>query len=406
MKAFGASSPAAMLPSIAAAVALVVAVYVVVARIAAPLAGLVAALALLSTPEYLRTSATFRLESLVLLCMFLAIVALEYARERPTWFIGFWALLGAGVMTKSGAGLIPLPVIALAALALRDPFPFHRPAFWAALPAFLAVVAPWYAYMHLRHGDAFWAIHVHEQMIQRLGDVRWTWEHIWSYLRFPGPMLVLAPIGAVLALRDRPAPPSRARHVAIATIWIVLVFGALLALEAGREKSRYVYYALAATAGLSGYGLATLVRARVRAEHAAAAAAVAALLLLLLKQAGGNLEWARYAPLREIVPAAKLLLPRDAPLGVISNKRDGPLNFAHFYFGRRPRWIEPSNLDGELARRGGAAIFLADAAGLEATRRLGPEVLVDRRKFYVLRFRAPQPGKGWDEREATKTSVP
>ena len=405
MKAFGVSSAAAMLPSIAAAVGVVVLLYVVMAKIADPLAALAAALLLLSTPEYLRASATFRLESLVLLCMVLALIALEYARERPAWFIGFWALLGVGVMTKSGAGLIPLPVILLAALLLRDAFPFQRPAFWAAAPAFFAVAGPWYTYMHLRHADAFWAIHIGEQAIERFGAPRWVWADVWSYLRFLGPMLALVPVGAVLALRDRAGRPHRSRHVVMAVSWTLLVFGGLQALKPNMEESRYMYYTLAATAGLSGYGLAALVRARARAEHAAAAAAAVALLLLLLNLAGADLRWARYAPARELVPATTVLLPRDGPLAVISNKRDGPLNFAHFYFGRHPRWIEPSHLDREVARVDREAIFLADATGLDAARRLRPEILVDGHKFYVLRFpRAAVQGTA-AERSATEPSV-
>jgi 4-amino-4-deoxy-L-arabinose transferase-like glycosyltransferase len=391
MRVLGIGSRAAMLPSTLAAALLVLALYVAVARLAGPIEGLLAGTLLLFTPDFFRNSATFRLESLLLLFSFLALLALERARERPAWFFAFWALFGAAIMTKSGAGFIPIGVVAAGAIALRDPFPFDRGRFWAAFPLFVAIVVPWYAHMSLSHGGEFWKVHFHEQQLARFAGVHIeSLETIRSYLLYPGACLFLAPFGLFAAFRREGGPaPALRRAAVLAAIWIALVFLALLMLKSGLERERYMYYTLAAAAGLAGIGAARILsRFSLRAEHMAALAGGAAVFLLALRAAGVPLEKTRSSRMRDLVASVRLL----APPGRIVVVADNPSlldHFAHFYFGQRIDEVPLDRLDEGLAARGKEVLALADRQGYEAAKRLRPEVIADGGTFFFLRFRAP-----------------
>lgn len=394
MKALGATSRAAMLPSTLAGLGLVLLLYTVVARVAGPLAGLLAAAVLTLTPDFYRNTATSRFDTLVLLFSALALVALERARERPAWFAGFWAFVGLGVLTKSGAGLVPLGLAVLAAVALRDPFPFHRGAFWAAGAIFVAVAGPWYAYMHARFGSGFWAVHIQQQALDRFGveaaasgpRATGRLDFVRSCLFYLGPSAILAPAGAFLALRDRAAEPALRRAAAIGAIWVAAIFLVLQGLKPGMERERYMYFALFAAAGLGGFALAALARARLRPAHVALALAAGGLALLAVQRAFGDFERSRTSKLRALVHAANAVLPPGPVLAVVTSC-ERYANFAAFYFDRALEIVPPARAGEALAAREGEVLLLADEPGRAALEPFGPELVADGHILALLRVR-------------------
>jgi 4-amino-4-deoxy-L-arabinose transferase-like glycosyltransferase len=385
IRALGPTNFAAMLPSTIAAAALVIALYLVVSRAADPLAGLIAALLLLFTPNLYRNSVTCRLESMLLLAALLAIAAVERGRERPRLFAAAWALAGAAILVKSGMGVLPFAVVFFSALALRDPFPFHRPRFWLGALAFAAVVVPWYAVMTQRFGRAFWETHLGGEVLARLGTPHeGRLATLLDSLTYPGLLLFLAPLGVWAARRDD--RPAVRRATTIACVWVAVVFAGQLANSSA--YARYAYLALAPGAGLAGYGVAALVRRRLSAGAVAGLAGAAGVALLVIQQAGVRLEtkWSR--PLQSMLATARAVLP-EGPVPLIVGDAEQGRNFVAFELGRA---AEPLPLD-RLAEAGAARreglLALCDRSGLAAAQDAlapDPEVLADGHYYVVARI--------------------
>ncbi|NUQ69495.1 MAG: glycosyltransferase family 39 protein [Chthonomonadales bacterium] len=140
--------------------------------------GLLAAVFCASSPIFVGTARQMTMDihqsatvTLAMICMFLGMRADEAKKSRAAavWWMGFWAMCGAGFMAKSFPGLLPIP-IAVVVLAVRSrlaPLPTLR-AWWSARPvhgmlALAAVVAPWHLAAYHKDGSYFvyeyWTLH-------------------------------------------------------------------------------------------------------------------------------------------------------------------------------------------------------------------------------------------------------
>ncbi len=128
------------------------------------------------------------------------------SRERPRWFIGFGALVGLAVMTKSFAGLI-LPLIAAIDLTVSRKWSYIGfPTALAGAGAAAAIALPWHIIEFVRHGATFWnsyfGFHVLERSSEVLyaNDVAWYWYAEVLFKR-TYPFSVFVPLAMALALR-------------------------------------------------------------------------------------------------------------------------------------------------------------------------------------------------------------
>jgi 4-amino-4-deoxy-L-arabinose transferase-like glycosyltransferase len=384
----GPSPFAASLPSVVAGVLLLLVLFLVVERLSGPLAGVSAALLLLFTPGFVRHTATLRFESLLQLLGLCAWVAVERGRERPRWFLAFWALLGASVLTKSVVGLLPLAVLALAAVATRRAHPFERRAFWAAFPVALLVAAPWYVLMTARHGATFWSLHLGREVGERVGGggLAEGVEALGSSLAFAGVLGPLALLGGVLAARGARTDPRLARPAVVGALWIGLVLATQLVNR--MPFVRYAYYALVPLAAFSGHGIAALLGRRAPASLPLGIA-VAALLVAVLARAAAPPPPEREAALQDILSAVAAD-PAPGPLLAVAKDPDQAETFVWFHTHRSTRFLLPEALAAERASRPAdyaGRLALLDDRAWDSLDRSTFEVVREGRPFSLVRLR-------------------
>lgn len=166
---FGVTAFWARVPSALAGVAVVVLVCTMARRLAGPAAGFYAAFALMTMNEFDRLAREGMTDTLLCLCIYLAIFAwMRLRREQPVWFYLLCAAIGAGAMIKGPAILAALPAIAADGLVARKPekLPAGRHCVLGALLV-PAMVVPWHVWMMVEYGSAFVQSYFGLQLIQR-----------------------------------------------------------------------------------------------------------------------------------------------------------------------------------------------------------------------------------------------
>lgn len=88
--------------------------------------------------------------------------------KEQRWLLLCGAAVGLAVMTKSAAGLLPLPIIALHWLLYHKTIRIPLRALFSSMLAFLILALPWHLAMTLRHGSIFWEQYVGWHVVHRV----------------------------------------------------------------------------------------------------------------------------------------------------------------------------------------------------------------------------------------------
>lgn len=94
-------------------------------------------------------------------------LAFNKATENKKYYLLFWACLGLGVLTKSIIGLMPLPIIFIQSLVIKNFSYLKERFFYYGLLIFFAVILPWHIVESLRYGKAFWSVYLGLQVLER-----------------------------------------------------------------------------------------------------------------------------------------------------------------------------------------------------------------------------------------------
>lgn len=174
-EAFGVSVFAAKLFSALFGVLSCLALYAVARRLFDERIALVAALVLATTPRFVRTAATFRLDSAVTLFTLLSIYAWIRAVAEPRYrhFVAAGSAWGLAVMAKGAFGIIgPYVVLIYLAVERRLRLVRSRGAVVSVLVA-AALCLPWHLYEVAHWGPDFLQTYLHQEIYERMTGELW-----------------------------------------------------------------------------------------------------------------------------------------------------------------------------------------------------------------------------------------
>ena len=123
-----------------------------------------AGLLLIANPLWHTFSRLCYTDMLVTAAVVWAMFTLWRDMELATWGSAgqFGLAVAAGIMSKSVAGILPIPVLALFCLLARRRIPAGL---WKALGIALLLIAPWHIYQMFVHGHWFWTEYVQVQLL-------------------------------------------------------------------------------------------------------------------------------------------------------------------------------------------------------------------------------------------------
>ena len=156
-RVFGVSESSARAVSALAGVGLVAVVYGIGKRQRGPVCGLIAALILLTTFQFVQMSRLVNTDVLVVVFMYLGVYGYLRVRDGDgRWWYVVSVSCALGFMAKSFASLFAPAAIAFALVVDRQAHEtLKAKQFWFSILASLAIVIPWHAVMIYRHGSAF-----------------------------------------------------------------------------------------------------------------------------------------------------------------------------------------------------------------------------------------------------------
>ena len=125
------------------------------ARAAGHRVGLLAALLLLSIPEFCRYATRGQLDVPLTLFLVVQLFAFWHGLRAPRWHWLGGIAFGAALMTKGAAAGLGLLVQLVYLAAAREARPFRQPAWWGALIVGFALATPWHVHQWVTHGQAF-----------------------------------------------------------------------------------------------------------------------------------------------------------------------------------------------------------------------------------------------------------
>jgi 4-amino-4-deoxy-L-arabinose transferase-like glycosyltransferase len=347
---------------------------------------LLAGIVLATTPRFVRTSTTFRLDpgatlfTLVSLHWYLR--GLDTERWRP--FLVAGAAWGLAVMSKGAFGLVAPYFFLLFLLLVRRPGVALSPRFLASVGAGLLVCVPWHVYETLYWGPSFLGTYFTEQVLDRLTGKLWPYSAPASYLgimvRDDWPWIAFVAMGVGIAIQRA----WRGDRGAAAVLLWAAGYLVLLYVSQGR-RPRYLHQLYPIAAILAAFGLLRVLPARwlpalPRAVLAGFGAAAFALLVLPIP-----LHSEAAADLKELRPALAVLDPdpRGAPLLGFRTRSLNLRASALFYIDRDLHSVE---FVGQLA----APVVLALPERAKKLRSIGFEPVFANRSYVLFR---PPPGR-------------
>jgi 4-amino-4-deoxy-L-arabinose transferase-like glycosyltransferase len=369
-----------------------VALYLLARRLVGERTALLAALVLATTPRFVRTSATFRLDSGV---TFLSLCSLFlYVRGVGAAGAGSFLLAGVAwglaVMAKGPFGLTGPYLFLIYLLVQRDLRVLASWRFLASVVLGAAVCLPWHVYQVAHWGPAFLDVYLREQVVDRMTGRPWPAPPA-SYLRAlvndDWPWLAFLALGAVTAAQRA----RRGDRGALYTLAWASGFLLLLYASQGR-RGRYLHQFYPAAAILSAIGLERVLPGAWRARVPQAAARLfgaAALALLVLPI---PLHTDAQVHLKALRPALDVLEPGvTAPL---AGFRITSLNVRAACLFYLDRDLRSSRRVTHLPRAPGSLV-LAEPAQVGALERAGFRRVYANRDFVLVRRAAeaePSPG--------------
>lgn len=287
---FGENDGAARLPSALMALGLVLAVYAMGARIAGPAAGATATALVLATPLFANNARRCMLEIPLALWVVLALLVFVAGRDRPRLHLLIALPLGAGILTKSVLGLLPLAVIAGSMVDRDWRAGAKRPWLWLGVAGGLALGASWPLHQWWVHGPGALQEHFLSEIVGRSLQPIPLWRRLLGYPlllleRFHPPVLLAVP--GVVLIWKRWRREGDGRPLVIAA-WIVVPLAA--ASLSSAQSLRYVFPLLPALALAAGIWLA---------QRLPRVAAVFRLMVAGLLVAAAGVFWLRPSLLRQ-----------------------------------------------------------------------------------------------------------
>lgn len=246
LQVFGPSLFAVKLVTVLFALATVALLYRLARLWLDPPASATAGVVLVTTYTFLRNCGGCRLDPGVTFFFLLALLAGARMLERPRSQWRDWALLGVaaglGMLLKSGAALMFVPILVVAFAWQRRWDLLLNPRAIVAVGIAAALVFPWYLHQYATWGSMFLKEHVWRQQVGRLeggtfGDTAW-----YGFLRelglFYWPWLPLVVCGLWLTIRA--ARSARAPRDRFLLAWTVVAAGILQLIR--RKHDRYLMF--------------------------------------------------------------------------------------------------------------------------------------------------------------------
>lgn len=231
--------------------------YFLARRLCGEQVALLAGLVLATTPRFVRTSATFRLDPGATFFTLLSLLWLLRGLDGRRWlpWLGAGAAWGLAVMAKGAFGLTaPYFFLLYLVLVVRQPGVALSPRFLASVVAGLLVCVPWHLYEVARWGPVFFDTYLTEQVVDRLTGRLWPYGTPASYLAIlvkdDWPWIAFLALGSVVAFgRARQGDRGAAAMLVWAAGYLVLLY-----LSQGR-RARYLHQFYPPAAVLTAYGL-------------------------------------------------------------------------------------------------------------------------------------------------------
>ena len=335
--AFGVNEFATRLTSALAGVGVVLVTYALGKRLLGRTAGLAGAGMLLSSTDFLHYARWGTLDITHLFFFTLAVLFYLNSIERPAYWIGFWLASALAVMTKGPLVALAWPLILFEALSRRDFSFLKNRYFWAGVPLFLLVAAPWHVAAYLAHPNLFMQDIVYKHYIARTsGAVEGHGGNWYFYIRTLvnkyHPWILLAPIALPWALW-RALRDERAQAFRFLLVWIADVFCFFTFFV--RTKLQWYILLLHPALSLLVGAFAAEALLRKKPELWIKALVASALLLHI---PFSNVLVQDYVPaLKSLSGAVKALVPADETVYLYEN-HDQPA--ATFYFERAVKYAD------------------------------------------------------------------
>jgi 4-amino-4-deoxy-L-arabinose transferase-like glycosyltransferase len=250
-----------------------VVLYFLARRLTGERVALLAGLVLATTPRFVRTSATFRLDSAVTFFTLLALLLYLRALDRPG--LGTWLAAGAawglGVMAKGAFGLTGPYFFAVYLLVEGRLRLLVSRGFLASVAVGAAVCLPWHVLQVVHSGTAFLHVYVGSQVIDRLTGRLWQGprtSYLPAFVQDDWPWLLFLAVGIPTAVAAAWRGDRGLRYV---LAWAGM-YVALLALSVDK-RARYLYQLYPPLAVLTAVGIDRLLPAGWR-RHVPRAAAI------------------------------------------------------------------------------------------------------------------------------------
>ncbi len=168
-RVFGISEWSTRLPSVLFGIGSVLLVVLLGRYLYGRLVGLTAGALLLTLYPFLthgsRQSAT---DAPLLFCSLLALFCAWRGRQHETWLVGVGIAVGAGLLAKGVAALLPVLLIVLFCRWMRESLLLRSGLFWGGIGGGLCCALPWYLYQIRVHGLPFVQTFIRDETFTRL----------------------------------------------------------------------------------------------------------------------------------------------------------------------------------------------------------------------------------------------
>ncbi len=278
----------AVLPSLLEAIGVVLLTYWIGRRLFGPDAGVVAALAVVTTVGVytMAHSSMPDMAQLFAAMGAMAVYAASAFGEKRSRLVAFYGIVGVGSLAKGAAGFIPLVIVVVDTIRTHGIAGLRRLVSIAGFIVLAALAVPWWivAAVSGSRGQFVHGVVMNDQLFSYFWRPEWglhtvaePFAHAIAVLL---PWAVLLPFAVRRALRE-PDPDTR-RRLRLLFVWMITAF-ALIAVS-GRQRDRYYLPLCPAMALLIGWWYSTLMwrwRARAFAGVWIAVVAVGAVVVAL-----------------------------------------------------------------------------------------------------------------------------
>ena len=212
--------------------------FLIARRIYNESAGVLAVLILLSTQLFVYYARFGTTDTMLTLCILLAVYAYLRTEEDERFWLLASASCAIALMVKGAAGLITPAVLLVASLIDRRFLSILRSRWlWLGIAAAALIVAPWHLLMYSQHGDAFvkryLSTHVIDRARTNINEFNRGYGFYFSVLKdFVSPWVFILPFALIFARRPRS--------------YVVIVLGLMVFVGYTLVQTKFQWYILPA----------------------------------------------------------------------------------------------------------------------------------------------------------------